>query len=141
MGSKCDECRRSWRKVSAAPELYDKVWLQLADRQETLCFECMLARADKRGVDLDINSLKPCPANLFHTPQSWFDLFVSTADRCPMAWQSLMASRQCTRCQEWKLGTDFHLGAPPKSRDICRDCFGNWLDEQWALDQVKPRQA
>jgi hypothetical protein len=49
---------------------------------------------------------------------------------------------QCTRCHEWKLVSRFHADlAAPESRHICRDCFGNWLDEQWALDQVQPRQS
>jgi len=138
MGSKCEARQRSFRKVPMAPVLYDKIWLQLADKRETLCVECMLARATERGVGLDIASLRPCPANLFHTPHSWFDLFMSTADSCPMAWQSLMASRQCTRCQDWKPGTHFHNNAAlPESRNVCRDCFGAWLDEEWAKQRLQ----
>ena len=50
--------------------------------------------------------------------------------------------RQCTRCQVWKHVTCFHADAAlPESRHVCRDCFEDWLDEQWALDQVQPRQS
>jgi hypothetical protein len=50
--------------------------------------------------------------------------------------------RQCTRCQEWKHVSQFHTDAAlPESRHVCRDCFVDWLDEQWALDQAQPRQS
>jgi hypothetical protein len=49
--------------------------------------------------------------------------------------------RQCTRCEEWKHVSCFHAGmALPESRHVCRDCFADWLDEQWE-DQVQPRQS
>jgi hypothetical protein len=42
---------------------------------------------------LSITSLKPCPVNLFHRPNSWFDLFMSDETGPPdnMAeWQAAM---------------------------------------------------
>jgi len=54
------------------------------------------------------------------------------------------AARQCTRCQEWKHVSPFRFHADasvPERRRGCRDCFADWLDEQWALDQVQPRQS
>jgi len=50
-------------------------------------------------------------------------------------------TRQCKRCQEWKPLGCFHDDVVEESRHICRDCFPNWLDEQWALDQQQPRQT
>jgi hypothetical protein len=52
--------------------------------------------------------------------------------------------RQCMRCEEWKHISrfpDYGGWLLPESRRVCVDCFPNWLDEQWALDQVKPRQV
>lgn len=58
--------------------------------------------------------------------------------------------RQCKRCEKSKWFPDDGSGPPregkfartlEESRHICRDCFPHWLDEQWALDQVQPRQS
>jgi hypothetical protein len=43
--------------------------------------------------------------------------------------------RQCTRCKEWKFIGAFRTDAvPPQSRQVCRDCFSDWLDEEWARE-------
>jgi hypothetical protein len=44
-------------------------------------------------------------------------------------------TRQCTLCQEWKHVSQFHADAAPESRNVCRDCFSDWLDEEWAREQ------
>jgi len=50
--------------------------------------------------------------------------------------------RRCKRCEQWKPLECFHLDmALEESRHICRKCFAAWLDEEWALEQQKPRQV
>ena len=75
----CDGCRQNWNKVSAGPMLCDGTWRRLADKSETLCGDCILARSIKRQVPITLADLKPCPFNLFGWPQSWFNLFASIA--------------------------------------------------------------
>jgi hypothetical protein len=70
---KCDDCHRT--DVSSAPMLHDSVWVQLADKHETLCDHCMWQRVRERKVHLSLSSLKPCPVNPFHWPRSSFNLF------------------------------------------------------------------
>jgi hypothetical protein len=49
--------------------------------------------------------------------------------------------RQCQRCEKWKPLECFHDDMTlEESRHVCRDCFSNWLDERWALDQQQPPQ-
>src|SRR5262249_11843542 len=57
--------------------------------------------------------------------------------------ENLHDPRQCAACKDGKPFEDFWpTDEIPKERDhICRKCFPHWLDEQWALDQVQPRQS
>lgn len=75
----CDDCDAE----DIGPMLYDEAWARLARPHERLCFRCMLRRASERRVDLSIASLRPCPVNLFHSPRSWFDLFMSREIKPP----------------------------------------------------------
>src|SRR5262245_58043600 len=83
MKNECDACHLSFGQVPRAPMLQPKVWLQLADKREALCFDCSLKRAAKRGVTLNFASLRPCTYNLFDGPQSWFNVFLSKETEPP----------------------------------------------------------
>jgi hypothetical protein len=58
-----------------APVLRDTTWRKLAEKHETLCFSCVLERATKHQVDLNLTDLRPCPFNLKGWPSSYFNLF------------------------------------------------------------------
>jgi hypothetical protein len=73
MTRKCAGCNK--RALGGAPMLHNHVWLQLAAKNEILCWSCLLNRATERRVYLSLESLKPCPVNLFGWPRSWFNLF------------------------------------------------------------------
>jgi hypothetical protein len=77
--SYCDDCDAE----DAGPMLHDEAWAKLARPDERLCFRCILRRASERQVELSIASLRPCPVNLFHSPMSWFDLFMSSEHEPP----------------------------------------------------------
>jgi hypothetical protein len=53
--------------------LRDTSWLAIAERRETLCMRCMLARSIERGIGIVYSDLKPCPFNLMGDP-IWYDL-------------------------------------------------------------------
>ena len=59
----CSDCPGTMDDVNWGPMLFGDVWLKLADAREFLCFDCLLARAEARGIKLTIASLKPCPIN------------------------------------------------------------------------------
>src|SRR5262249_44726796 len=77
----CDACRVSLDRrlrshVEIGPIVHDHIWLCLADASERLlCDTCMYERARERLGRMRAD-LRPCPWNLFHSPHSWFDLFV-----------------------------------------------------------------
>jgi hypothetical protein len=50
---------------------------QIAEPSErALCIKCMIDRTFERlGRKPTFADLRPCPFNLFHRPQSWFDMF------------------------------------------------------------------
>jgi hypothetical protein len=79
----CDCCHK--KNISLAPMLKDATWQSLAEEHEFLCDKCVFDRAAKRQVDLTFDDLLPCAFNLFHHPQSWFDLFLSAEDFDPFA--------------------------------------------------------
>ena len=57
--------------------LRDDVWKAIAEPREVLCFNCILDRTVKRLKRMPrFDDLLPCPWNLFHRPNSWFDVFV-----------------------------------------------------------------
>src|SRR5215475_6624477 len=73
---RCDGCNVSLDKILPAPMLHDEVWRRLTNPGEwQLCGNCFFRRADERGFKLTLAELLPCPFNLFHWPNSWFDLF------------------------------------------------------------------
>ncbi len=55
--------------------LHDATWLRLARRDEDLCGDCVFERASERDIELTFADLRPCEFNLFHSPDSWFDMF------------------------------------------------------------------
>jgi hypothetical protein len=61
------------------PELRDDIWRRVADTgEDALCGRCMNQRAQQRlGRMLTLADLVPCPFNLFHQPNSWFDVFMA----------------------------------------------------------------
>jgi hypothetical protein len=75
--------------------LIHTTWAKLAnERERLLCAQCMFRRAIERQVPLTLADLQPCPFNLFHTPQSWFDLFLSRETEPPPnidEWRDAMA--------------------------------------------------
>jgi hypothetical protein len=89
---RCGACHKSLDKVESAPMLRDEIWHKLADEHRLLCANCVFARAVERGIDLTFASLKPCAFNLFHSPSSWFDLFMSEEKEPPpniMEWRTV----------------------------------------------------
>src|SRR5262249_53781197 len=79
----CDRCRQSFDQRRRGPMVHDHIWQQLAKRGERALYDgCMYARAHERlGRVLTLADLRPCPWNLFHSPRSWFDLFVEFSIR------------------------------------------------------------
>jgi len=72
----CDCCRH--KNIELAPMLKDATWQRLTEKHERLlCAKCVFDRAIDRQVDLTFADLRPCAFNLFHRPDSWFDLFLS----------------------------------------------------------------
>jgi hypothetical protein len=60
--------------------LRNKAWLSLAHKHETLCDKCFYTRSIERQVYIGLAELLPCLFNLFHSPHSWFDLFLRRED-------------------------------------------------------------
>jgi hypothetical protein len=86
----CDRCRQSFDQrlrshVLRGPIVHDHIWRQLAKRGErVLCDGCMYARAHERlGRVLTLADLRPCPWNLFHSPNSWLEFFVRVEGKPP----------------------------------------------------------
>jgi hypothetical protein len=71
----CDGCHADLDEARLAPVLHDEIWRKFADKHETLCANCFLARATERRIDLTLAILLPCGFNLWHSPTSWFELF------------------------------------------------------------------
>jgi hypothetical protein len=93
MKNKCDGCGESFDDVPLAPVLIDATWLRVAAKRETLCVGCMFQRATERSVALTLADLAPCPFNVFHSPRSWYDLFLSRESEPPAslaAWRDVM---------------------------------------------------
>lgn len=56
-----------------------------------LCGVCIFARAQVRlGRRLTLADLRPCPFNLFHGRESWFELFVMLGDEPDDAWRRFL---------------------------------------------------
>jgi hypothetical protein len=70
--------RRLRAHTEPGPMLQDEVWQRLVDPgMRFLCFNCMSERARERlNRLLRLADLRPCAMNLFHRPDSWFDLFL-----------------------------------------------------------------
>jgi hypothetical protein len=82
---RCERCRR-WK--ADFPILEDATWKRLSGKDghqldHPLCWKCMVVQAKERGIFLSVEDLRPCPYNLFHSPRSWFDLFMSTEPKLP----------------------------------------------------------
>jgi hypothetical protein len=67
------------------PMLHDDIWRRLADEYDTLCPECMFARARARGIKLTFADLLPCSFNLLERERgrSWFNLFLGVEKQKP----------------------------------------------------------
>jgi hypothetical protein len=74
----CDGCNRNlFHEARLGPELHDATWLKLADKHAVICAECLFERAAECGVTLTLTDLRPCLPNVFRSPHSWYDLFLS----------------------------------------------------------------
>jgi hypothetical protein len=65
--NRCDCCQQ---EVRLGPMFLDAIWEKLAEKGETLCWDCIEARAQERGIDLRLADLRPCGHNLMHHPRS-----------------------------------------------------------------------
>jgi hypothetical protein len=77
MKQACAGCHKGFEEVPTAPMLTDEAWAKFAGPKDQLCAECFFGRARDRRIDLTLADLLPCPFNLFPSPRSWFDLFLS----------------------------------------------------------------
>src|SRR5262249_22151366 len=92
----CDACGQARAPFHLGPMLHDHIWPQIAAPGErALCDMCMYDRAFERlGRVLTLADLRPCGFNLFHRPDSWFDLFSQRAQGPPpnlAEWQAASA--------------------------------------------------
>ena len=93
----CADCHKNTDDVVLAPMLHDAVWLQLACKHETLCFDCMLARADRHGVELTVHALTPAPFNRCWPSRFWKLAPVENSRRAPRGRAKAMS--RCPRCK------------------------------------------
>lgn len=126
---RCDGCRKSFNKVPLAPMLNDAVWYKLADEREILCFQCMLERATKWGVNLSLASLFPCPFNLADPPRSWFDLFASTEKRPP------------SNIGEWRRLVEAEAAQREKIAAVSGETYEAPQWHSWLTRRRKPKRA
>jgi hypothetical protein len=92
----CDCCHQEDPDLS--PMLKDDVWQKLADKDEHLLgCECFYNRSIERRIPVFFADLLPCAFNLFHRPNSWFDLFLSGEPDTAVSveWRQAMAFLRC----------------------------------------------
>jgi hypothetical protein len=92
----CDGCGAP----ELGPVLRDDVWKAIAEPREALCFNCILGRMVKRLNRMPrFADLRPCRWNLFHQPNSWFDVFVGKLGEPDniAEWRKLGADRERAR--------------------------------------------
>jgi hypothetical protein len=83
-------------KDFAGPVLYDHLWKRIAEPTERiLCGFCMSDRmAQRLNRNIKVVDFKPCPFNLFHHPNSWFDMLMRDEREPPadlIEWQNAAA--------------------------------------------------
>jgi hypothetical protein len=88
----------------------DAAWARLARSDEMMCAPCAFGAAVNAKISLTLADLLPCAFNLFHSPRSWFDLFLSREGGTP------------PNLQEWRA-----------AEIAARIPSSVWLDEQEAL--------
>ena len=93
----CDACGKARAPFDLGPMLHDHIWQQIAAPGERmLCDMCMYDRAfEWLGRTLALADLQPCSFNLFHRPDSWFDVFSHWEEGPPQnlaEWQAMRST-------------------------------------------------
>ena len=95
----CDACGKVHAPFALGPMVHDHIWRRIAEPGECmLCDACMYERASERlRRGLTLADLRPCGFNLFHRPDSWFDMFARWEDGPPenlAEWQAVLADME-----------------------------------------------